>query len=256
MNKQPQHRLNIWNLVEGEKKNRAPRPAPDDPNRLTQVLDILDEFAVLERLYNYGPSISIALHATCVMPNGRSIACRTKRLSAGAVEFGYSSLARDDPQGTCADAPTGTPMRLDVEEVGAFHGVLCAKDMDGFQIAVDDSCKPLLSERITRFAQAQNIAFDDIAASDRVTRIEPNRTGCTFTDHIGILRKGKIVNVSRFDALIKATIIPPVASTVIFSGEPRRPAEVLRRFEIGFAVKFQQPIPADDFSADILFCGA
>ena len=65
------------------------------------------------------------------------------------------------------------------------------------------------------------------------------------------MRRAKIINISRIEALIKAAPIPPIASHIVFGGIEPRMAEVIRTFEIGFAVQFCTPIPEAQFSASI-----
>ena len=146
-------------------------------------------------------------------------------------------------------------MHLDLDQIGAFRGVLAAQNPEGFQIAVDHDCKSMVGTKLADLASARGISFDETAKHERerITRIEPDNKSCTFTDHKGALRKGKLVNMSRVDALIKAAILPPVATHIVFGGPRQYLAEVTRTFEIGFAIKFCPPIPSEEFSAAIKF---
>ena len=86
-----------------------------------------------------------------------------------------------------------------------------------------------------------------------ISRIEPSMKSCSFADETGTLRKGVVVNLSQIDVLIKTSHVPCLTSRIIFSGSPRRVAEVTRTFEIGFVAKFCIPIPHGEFSAGIQF---
>lgn len=204
-------------------------------------------------LYHYGLPIEVELSGLCILPNGRSGTCKTKKISSDLVDLIYEGGAGSYRFKLPVDLAAGTTMRLDLERIGEFHGALKAQSQDGFQLAVDAECKTLLSNRLALLAQAiRNSGLDDgMIAKPSVTRLEPEMKSCRFTDHLGNLRKGTIINVSPIDALIKAPIIPPVGAHIVFCGANRYTAEVTRVFEIGFAVNFCPPIPAGQFSAAI-----
>ncbi len=276
MNKQPNHRFNIWNLsdngtiVPGEpdsrqrrdghpsvrgrsKQVRGAKPVYDDLDGAASPLTTLSDLAMLESLYAYGPAVEIELRGKCTTQNGRSIGCKTTEVSKDAVRFAYDADSVGDPAKRCDDLQAGTPMHVDLDQLGAFEGVLAAQYLEGFQIAVDHDCKSMLSTKLAGLAGARGISFDQTAVPVRehITRIEPDNKNCAFIDQKGVLRKGRLINVSQVDALITASILPPVAAHIVFNGPRRYLAEVTRTFEIGFAVRFCPPIPREEFSPAI-----
>ncbi len=276
MTKQPSHRFNIWTLADNgsvvrdepnSRQRSDNRPADhdtskhvrnsdaayDDRGKPTSVRSKPSDLDILELLYDYGPSIAVELRAKCATSNGRSIACKTKRLSKDAVHFAYDAEFVGNPAKRCDDLHLGTPMHLDLDQIGAFEGVLATQNLEGFEVAVDHDCKSMLSTKLAALAGARGISFDEttLPVKERITRIEPDNKSCSFTDQTGTLRKGRLVNVSQVDALITTSALLPVATYIVFNGPRRYLAEVTRTFEIGFAVRFCPPIPREEFSPAI-----
>jgi hypothetical protein len=207
-------------------------------------------------LYHYGLPIEIELPGLCSLPNGRTAACMTTKISSDAVTFVYDDATPGYRFKLPQDLPVGTPMHLDLERIGEFHGALASQSVHGFKIAVAGDCKEILSNRLAVLAAAiRNAGVDEapIMSKTPVIRLEPDVKNCRFTDASGVPRKGWIINVSRRDALIKAPVVPPVNARIVFAGRGHYEAEVNRAFEIGFAVNFLEPIPESEFSAAIKF---
>jgi hypothetical protein len=271
MAKPPTHRFNIWSLADGSpalqgEPNTGTRSVPDRSRPVHHSNPVYDEhgrpivgelatsdLVMLESLYDYGPSITVELPAKCTAPNGRSIAAKTRRIGTNAVQFAYDGESIGNSAKRCDDLALTTPLQFDLDQFGGFDGALSAKSQDGFEIAVDDRCKYMLSPKIAAFARRHGINFDEIigAAGKRITRIEPDNKKCSFTDDLGTVRRGRIINLSPVDALITAVMLPLVSSQIVFGGPNRYLAEVLRTFDIGFAAKFCPPIPSEEFSAAI-----
>lgn len=277
MNNDPTRRYQIWALAkQGRADPEKLEPAParrDYPERKkrhegfgrpdllyadlgnpARSLTEIDDAAT--SLYHYGLAIEIELAGLCTLPNGRSTACKTRKISSESVDLIYDVGIGAYRFKLPDEMPAGSPMHLDLDRIGKFRGALTAQNSEGFKIAVDGDCKDMLSNRLALLAEAiRSTSLDDasVAAKPSVTRLEPDSKSCRFTDHTGALRKGSVINVSQVDALIKASIVPPVAARIVFSGPRRYAAEVTRAFEIGFAVKFCDPIPTEEFSAAIKF---
>jgi hypothetical protein len=148
----------------------------------------------------------------------------------------------------------GATVYLDLDQIGNFHGAVTAQNAGGFQLAVDVDCKGMLIPKLARLAAiiaSRGVEGPAAIAKPVIERIEPTIRTCSYRDHSGVLRKGKIINISRLDALIKAPVIPLMASRIIFGGMEPYTADVTRTFEIGFAVQFCPPIPENQFSASI-----
>lgn len=275
MAKPVNHRFNIWTLadsgtaVQGE-PNSGARSVPDRSKPVHHFNAVYDErgrpivgdlatsdLVLLESLYDYGPSITVELSAKCTVPNGRSIAAKTRRIGTHAVQFAYDGESIGNSAKRCDDLALTTPLQFDLDQFGSFDGSLSAKNPEGFEIAVDDRCKIMLSPKILAFARRYGINFDEIigAAGKRITRIEPSNKKCSFTDEVGTVRRGRIINLSRVDALISAVMLPLVSSRIVFDGPNRYPAEVLRTFDTGFAATFCPPIPPEEFSPGIRLIG-
>lgn len=258
MDKRPIHRFKIWDLAknrQAEAEKPKPVPARGGP---AQPVTRVDDLAAMIALYHHGPLIEVELRGTCTMPDGGSTKCKTKTISPEAVNLGYDVETADPPTKRSDEILVilvGSAAHLDLDRIGAFRGVVTSQNSEGFRVAVNEDCKPMLRNKLIHMAADGGISLDDasVVAKSSITRIEPNIKSCSFTDHTGTLRKGKIVNVSQIDALIKTRFIPPLTSRIVFRGSRRDVAEVTHTFEIGFAVRFCTPIPAEEFSATIKF---
>src|SRR5579872_1750021 len=195
MSKQPIRRYQIWTLAKDEPYERRSSP------RSFLVSDEDDAAS----LYHYGLPIEVQLPGLCILPNGRSTSCKTKKISSESVSFIYDLGAGGFRFKLPEDLRTGTVMHIDLERVGEFHGALTGQDGDGFQIAVDGEYKDMLSKRLAVLATTlRNIGLDDGTGVTKpsVTRIEPDNKNCRFTDAAGATRKGWLINISQVDALV------------------------------------------------------
>lgn len=269
MDKQQPHRLQIWSLAQDKTAKAAARPEKPRYERLARSdlyndLGVrpapaapLDDAAMLTSLYDHRLPIDVELPGRCTMPNGRSTTCKTRKISSESVDLVYDLQTAGYPIRSPEEIPPGSTVHLDLDQIGNFHGTVTSQSAEGFQLAVDVDCKGMLITKLAQVAAAiRNTNFDDATpaiAKRNVARIEPAMKACSFTDHQGQVRKGKIINVSPFDALIKAGSIPPIATHIVFGGPQSRVAEVTRTFEIGFAVQFCAPIPEEEFSTSIKF---
>ena len=245
MNKQPTHRYKIWQLAgNGPTEHEKQQPATG-----RQV----ENLVALMALYDYRPLIETELQGTCTFPNGGATNCKTTTISSDAVNLVYDGQAASSRSKRADEIRTGSAVHLNLDQIGPLRGVVASKKSEGFQVAVDDACKPMLRTKLAHMAAEHAISLEDPSqvAKSSITRIEPNIKSCSFLDHTGTLRKGVIVNLSQADALIKARIIPPVKSRIVFRGSRRHLAEVMRTFEMGFVARFSDLIPVGEFSAAI-----
>lgn len=211
------------------------------------------EDAILTASHDHRLPIDIELAGRCTLPNGRSTTCKTTRISSESVDLVYDLKTAGYPMRNRDELLAGSTVYLDLDQVGNFHGSVTAQNADGFQLAVGVDCKGVLIPKLARLAAAiaRNLEEPAIIEKSIIVRIEPIIQGCSYRDESGVFRKGKIINISRLDALIKAPVIPAIASHIVFGGIETYTAEVTRTFEIGFAVQFRPPIPELQFSASI-----
>lgn len=244
MNKRPTHRYKMWQLAEGG-------PAGQEPAPPRQVEDLV----ALMALYDYRPLIETELRGTCTLSGGGATNCKTTMISSEAVHLVYDTQSGDPSAKRSDEIRAGSAVQLDLDQIGAFRGVVASKKPEGFRVAVDDDCKPLLRSKLARIAAEHAVSLDDGSVVEKasIKRIEPEIKSCSFLDHTGTLRQGIIVNLSQVDALIKARIVPPVNSRIIFRGSRRHQAEVMRIFEMGFAARFCNLIPTEELSAALKF---
>jgi hypothetical protein len=241
------HRYKIWELA----KNGRPQRGKPGSGSARQVADLV----ALMALYDYRPLIQTELRGSFTSPNGGSANCKTTTISSEEVHLVY-----DEPTGNPAakrsdELRTGSAVHLDLDQIGAFHGVVAAKKSEGIRVTVDDKCKPMVRDKLTYMAAEHAVSIENASAAGEpsITRIEPSIKSCSFLDHTGTLRQGTIVNLSQVDALIRSRIVPPLKSRIVLRGPRRHLAEVTRTFEMGFVVRFCAVIRPEEFSSAIKF---
>ncbi len=175
MNNHPPRRYQIWALAkegQGHPKRQKRHEGFGGPARsLTEIDDAATS------LYHYGLPIEIALPGLCTLPNGRSTACKTTKISSQSVDFIYDVGIGGYRFKIPDEMPAGSPMHLDLDRIGEFHGALTSQNSEGFKIAVDGDCKDMLSNRLALLAAAiRSAGLDDdsVVAKPSVARL---RTG-------------------------------------------------------------------------------
>jgi hypothetical protein len=248
MSDRDKHRYRIWEYGKHLSLDDEPLPAAVE-KRIFQVTQrppaiVAEELTGIMSLYEYRPSIQAQLPATCESATGAPLNCKTATIAPDAVQLVYTSTAGKtaEPRESAEHLPEGSGVRLHVEEVGSLAGVIAAKKPEGFRVNIDREYHASVGDRIARLAAKHVVAIERGAAmSSKITAVEPAVKRCQFLDHTGTLREGTIVNISDDDALIRARIIPPERSRIFLRGTIQRPADVVRVFEIAFALKFVSP---------------
>ncbi len=259
LDKQSMHRYKVWLLAKDGAGPAGPEPSGQNLARPSRPVNKLTDLETLLLLYNYGLPMAMTAESKCTLPGGESATCKTTKVSSESIDFVYNAPSSGEPATPRQLMPVGSPVSLDVDEVGALKGVLTSQNEEGFQVAVNKDSRTMVSERLAHIAVKRGIGVDATSAVKAgATRIEPINKNCSFTDHMGALRKGMIVNLSQHDALIRAAaaIIPPLDSRIVLRGPEWHGAYVTGAFEIGFMVKFCLPIPEAQFTTAIRFCDA
>jgi hypothetical protein len=247
MEKRPDRRLKIWDLADS-----AQGPAkPERASHSTRYRDV-SALTDLASSYDLWAPLLLEIDGTCRLPGLSELKCKTKTVSPAVATFALDDVGAE--VAAAADKTlTGQTAHLDLESIGTVHGRVAAQSTKEFSVAIDEDCKDLLRDRLSKIAKDRDLQFEERPAKLDIVRIEPLLRNCVFTDGTGALRKGKIVNLSQIDILIRTAIIPARNSYVIFKGQQQRLATIARSFETGFAAGFCTPIPAGEFSAGIKF---
>jgi len=205
----------------------------------------------LKALYSYGSSLALELEGTCSFPRERPMKCKTAKISAEEVDLVCQTSLWEQLN---FEKQKGAAIQLDLDEIGPFGGTVDSQRGNNLQVLVDPEFRTLLDAKLTRIAAQRKLGVTASAPSKTVVaRIELKATSCAFTDHIGTLRKGTVVNVSQHDILLRATVIPPMNALIKFQGPGRHRAEVTNKFAIGFLAKFMVPFKESDLSPDMVF---
>lgn len=247
MNDRDKHRYRIWELGKERASDSEPRSVIAAEKRVLQSRERspaiqAEELTTMMALYNYHPSINAQLQTTCESATGAPLHCKTTRIAADAVHLVYDTKAGQSIEASHKQAESlseGTGVRLHVEELGSLAGTIAAKKREGFDVRIDSEYRPAVRDRLARMAANYAVAVERGAgATSKILTVEPSIKRCQFLDHTGTLREGTLVNISEDDALIRARIIPPERSRIVLRGAIHRAADVIRVFEIGFALKF------------------
>jgi hypothetical protein len=247
MNDRDKHRYRIWELGKESAPNTGPRSVVGVEKRVLQSRERspaiqAEELTTMMALYDYHPSINAQLQATCEGVTGAPLYCKTTKIAADAVHLVYETKAGQSIEASRKQAESlseGTGVRLHVEELGSLAGTIAAKKREGFDVRIDSEYRPAIRNGLARMAATYAVAVERGAgAASKISTVEPSIKRCHFLDHTGTLREGTLVNISENDALIRAKIIPPEGSRVVLRGTIQRAADVIRVFEIAFALKF------------------
>jgi len=256
--KEKAHRYKVWQLAHEtprkeeqlkDEKQAVNRSKPKQVSRLT-------DFETLLLLYSYGQPMELALESHFSSGNGPSTPCKTTKLKSDSIDFAYKPARSEANTPPPRRMAVGSVVSLDMEEVGSLKGILTSQDEQGFQVAIRPENQKTLGTRLAHIAALKGIGAEATGTIKAgAPRIEPVRTECTFTDLTGSLKAGTIVNLSQYDALIRASAgnIPPLGSRIVFRGQEWHGAEVISIFEIGFIVKFNIPIPDEKFTRALCF---
>lgn len=199
-----------------------------------------DDLRALMAVYSPGLAIELELEAVLATPDAQPANGGTKSVSLEVVD---------------GEAPTGAPAQTERSEFGSSPGAATSDSAESLSTKVDRDGKPVSEKKPDRVLGDCGVpaAADQGVRNSDTARVEPSIKSCTFFDETKILRKGMVVNVSRIDVLIKTTCVPRLGSHVVFSGSPKRTADVTRTFEIGFVARFCIPISGEEFSDAIQF---
>ena len=250
MNDRDKHRYRIWELGQKSSSTIEPRFAAAVEKRVLQSRERspaiqAEELTTIMALYDYHPLINAQLKATCESVTGAPLYCKTTKIAADAVHLVYDTKAGQSAEALRKQAeslPEGSGVRLHVDELGSLAGTVAAKKREGFDVRVDSEYRPAIRDKLARMAANHAVAVErGTSVASKISTVEPSIKRCQYLDHTGTLREGTLVNISQDEALIRARIIPPEHSRVFLRGTIQRAADVVRVFEIAFALKFQTP---------------
>jgi hypothetical protein len=250
------HRYKVWLLAQDNAVTGGPHLLAPKAATASKPINKLTDLETLLLLYNYGRPMDIAVEGVFSLPNGQSGMCTTKKVSSESVAFAYTAPNSYSPAMPNLRTRVGSPVSLDLDVVGTFGGVLTAENEDGFEVAVNKENRTAVSTKLAHIAVKRGIGVESTyTVEPGAVRIEPTHKDCLFTDHTGTLKKGLVVNLSHFDALIRTAPanIPPLGARIVIRGPEWHGAEAAIVFEIGFIAKFCIPIPAHKFSTELRF---
>ncbi len=165
-------------------------------------------------------------------PGVNILACRLRAIS---------------PTSFTATAPVigavGEAVSASFAPFGTLHGHIWRHVPDGFAVQLDGDDADALADRIEAFRHRSWRGMADRRAAERFMPAEPRSV--LILEH-AIAVPCLIVDYSATGAAISADIHPPIGASVTVGQVPGR---VVRLFDVGFAVHFEAPQPADEIEA-------
>src|ERR1700749_2043331 len=127
MNDRDKHRYKIWELGKEPPPNPEPlgfgveKRVPQSVERSPAIQ--AEELMRMMALYDYRPSISVQLPATCESAAGAPLNCRTTTIATDSVQLVYATKAGQSAEALRRQAesmPEGCGVRLHVDDLGSL----------------------------------------------------------------------------------------------------------------------------------------
>ena len=133
-----------------------------------------------------------------------------------------------------------------LNQIGRIEGRVTRTFPTGFalQMSLPPAKREKLADQLTWLANRQSLGLPEdrrherIAPRDRYTMLRL-ANGREFT--------ASLIDISISGAALRVDFQPPLGARVVVGSTP---AQVVRHVDLGIAVEFMRPFPADDFSED------
>lgn len=171
-----------------------------------------------------------------IPPSQRRYACRTIDMAAEIIAL------RSDIRPAVGDR-----ISLDLDRWGRFEGAVIRLFDGGFTVGIETSDRPR-AHMAMQFAWLTRHFAPDGPKYRRHERLRPKRRFTTFTV-AQVTLPCEILDLSRSGASLRTEVTVPPGEKVTIG--KRTQAEVVRRTEDGFAVRFRRLLPLEIFDEDI-----
>ncbi|REF87523.1 hypothetical protein DES32_1146 [Methylovirgula ligni] len=250
----PSHRFNIWSLVNpGEVESRpvgGPKAGvsasvtgqPQHPRQSDSFIRGAND--------RRRPSTTVArptmrpFSGKCVLPNGAELTCVTQRVTPERIVLIYN-----EPGGGKVAIPLNMKVGIDLEYFGLVQGVVRDQSESGFSIAPDI----VYHEKIVaRLAELHAGGLDLENERDNIERLMARITlrnpACVYrlVDSDTTLYRAKIALLSHKVATLRTAQIQRAGTRILLGWRDAKSGKVLRSFESGFTVEFDQMIESLD----------
>ncbi|MGP8231247.1 MAG: hypothetical protein ACLQL2_01085 [Methylovirgula sp.] len=174
----------------------------------------------------------------CVLPNGAELTFVTQRVAPERIVLIYAEPGRDK-----VVIPVNMKVGIDLEYFGLIQGVVRDRSESGFSIAPDLIYHEMIVAKLAELHAPGLDLENERNTIERLTaRITPRHPACVYrlVDSDATLYRAKIALLSHKVATLRTSQIQRVGTRILLGWRDAKSGIVLRSFESGFTVEFDQ----------------
>ncbi len=238
----PSHKFNIWSLVNSEEVES--RPAGGQPQHPRQSDSLVRGTNERRRA-----STTVArptmrpFSGKCVLPNGAELTCVTQRVSPERIVLIYS-----EPGGEKVVIPLNMKVGIDLEYFGLVQGVVRDQSESGFSIAPDIVYHEMILTKLAELHAGLGLENERSAIERLTARITLRNPACVYrlVESDATIYRAKIALLSHKVATLRTAQIQRAGTRILLGWRDAKPGRVLRTFESGFTIEFDEMIESLD----------
>jgi hypothetical protein len=246
----PSHRLNIWSLVnprevesrpaDGSKFGASPSAAGQARHGESLGRGAYDRHS----LPSAARPTTRPFSGKCLLPNGAELMCVTQRVAPERIMLVYN-----EPGGEKLVIPMNMKVGIDLEYFGLVQGVIREQSASGFSIAPDIIYHEMIVAKLAELQAPGAESESERHTLERLTaRITLHNPACVYrlVESDATLFRAKIALLSHKVATLRTAQIQRAGTRVLLGWRDAKPGTVLRSFESGFAIEFDQMLESLD----------
>lgn len=250
----PSHKFNMWSLVNpGEIESRPAEglkssgsaPAAGQPQHPRQSDSLIPGTNERRRASTTTARPTMRpFSGKCVLPNGAELTCVTQRVSPERIVVIYN-----EPGGEKVAIPLNMKVGIDLEYFGLVQGVIRDQSKSGFSIAPDIVYHEMILTRLAELHAGGLDLENERSEIERLTaRITLRNPACVYrlVESDATLYRAKIALLSHKVATLRTAQIQRAGTRILLGWRDAKPGRVLRSFESGFTIEFDEMIESLD----------
>lgn len=238
----PSHKFNIWSLVNSEEVES--RPAGGQPQHPRQSDSLVRGTNERRR-----SSTTVArptmrpFSGKCMLPNGAELTCVTQRVSPERIVLIYR-----EPGGEKVVIPLNMKVGIDLEYFGLIQGVVRDQSESGFSIAPDIVYHEMILTKLAELHAGLDLENERSSIERLTARITLRNPACVYrlVESDATLYRAKVALLSHKVATLRTAQIQRAGTRILLGWRDAKPGRVLRSFESGFTIEFDEMIESLD----------